>query len=169
MAKINKHEEHALVDTYSVLTASGYIPSQPLKVRRLLAVAEQGRKYTLQMSGKENSVLYDIDGYIVKEGQKCDKLVLVDLSDNDAEKNWVEIFVELKGKDVSHAIDQLRETLKNPLFRHPSNKKIKARIVAASFPANKSNPLMEKAKIEFAKSPYSCELRGLKNGQKDLI
>jgi len=35
--------------------------------------------------------------------------------------------------------------------------------------ANKSNPIMEKAKKEFAASPYYCELRGMKNGQKDKI
>lgn len=46
---------------------------------------------------------------------------------------------------------------------------IKARIVAASFPANKSNPVMEKAKKEFASLPYRCELRGLKNGQRDKV
>lgn len=35
--------------------------------------------------------------------------------------------------------------------------------------ANKSNPIMEKAKKEFAASPYYCELRGMKNGQKDKV
>mgnify|MGYP003242864396 CR=1 FL=1 len=29
--------------------------------------------------------------------------------------------------------------------------------------------IMEKAKKEFAASPYFCELRGMKNGQKDKI
>lgn len=169
MVKKGENKKDVPADTYSVLTAACYIPSQPLKARKILTTAEQGRKYVLQMSGEENSVLYDVDGYIIKEGQKCDKLILVDQSEVNSDNTWVEIFVELKGKDVSHAIDQLRETLKNPIFKHPSNKKIRARIIAASFPANKSNPLMEKAKIEFAKGPYFCELRGLKNGQKDMI
>lgn len=104
MVKKGESKKKVPADTYSVLTAASYIPSQPLKTRKILTTTEQGRKYVLQMSGNENSVLYDVDGYI-----------------------------------------------------------------ATSFPANKSNPLMEKAKIEFAKSPYFCELRGLKNGQKDMI
>ena len=110
-----------------------------------------------------------MDGYIITKGQKCDKLILVDKNEEGDDETWNEIFVELKGKDVSHAIDQIRETLKNPLNSQPGIKIIKARIVADTFPANKSNPIMVKAKKEFAASPYFCELRGMKNGQKDKI
>lgn len=166
MAKI-KMKQHA--NTYEVLTNAGFTPSQPLQYRKVLATSEQGRKYTLEVSNNQKTTLFNVDGYIITKGQKCDKLILVDKNEEGDDETWNELFVELKGKDVSHAIDQIRETLKNPLFAHPSNKIIKARIVAASFPANKSNPIMEKAKKEFAASPYFCELRGMKNGQKDKI
>ena len=169
MAKKRETEQKLPANTHEALVTAGYTSSQSLQSRKIVTVAEQGRKYTLQLSGKEPSVVYDIDGYIIREGQRCDKLVLVDLCQAGDSESWAEIFVELKGKDVAHAIDQLRETIKNPLFKHPANKKIKARIVAASFPSNKSNPIVEKAKIEFAKKPYFCELRCLKNGQKDTI
>ena len=143
MAKI-KMKQHA--NTYEVLTNAGFTPSQPLQYRKVLATSEQGRKYTLEVSNNQKTTLFNVDGYIITKGQKCDKLILVDKNEEGDDETWNEIFVELKGKDVSHAIDQIRETLKNPLFAHPSNKIIKARIVAASFPANKSNPIMESKK-----------------------
>ena len=49
-----------------------------------------------------------------------------------------------------------------------TNKELRARIIAQSFPSNKSNPIMEKAKIEF-RQKYHCDLRGMKNGQQDSI
>ena len=105
----------------------------------------------------------------MKEGQRCDKLVLVKRTTNRINpEQWTEIFIELKGRDTNHAINQIRETLKNPIFKHPSNDIIRARIIAQSFPANKSNPTMEKAKQEFRKN-YKCDLRGLKSGQEDKL
>ena len=70
--------------------------------------------------------------------------------------------------DVNHSIDQLRHTLKKAIFKHSSNDDIRARIVAQSFPSNKSNPIMEKAKQEFRKD-YDCDLRGMKTGQEDRL
>ena len=151
--------------TYDNLTNNGFLPEQPLQIRKTIVERENGKKYTLEVSDNKSSVSYQVDGNIIKEGEKCDKLILVKYSDDE----WAEIFVELKGVDVPHAIEQLLTTLKKPIFKHPSNKVIKARIVATSFPSNKANPIMEKAKREFANKPYFCDLRGLKNGQKDKI
>ncbi len=167
--KAKELQKKVSVNTYEVLTEAGYKPAQSLVYRKVLATSEQGRKYTLEISEQKETALFDVDGYILTQGQKCDKLILVNGQPKNNDEEWCEIFIELKGKDVGHAIDQLRATLKNPIFKHPSNKVVKARIVAASFPANKSNPIMEKAKKEFAASPYYCELRGMKNGQKDKI
>ena len=58
--------------------------------------------------------------------------------------------------------------LKKAIFKHPTNDDIRARIVAQSFPSNKSNPAMEKAKQEFRKD-FNCDLRGMKNGQEDKL
>lgn len=105
----------------------------------------------------------------MKDGQRCDKLILVKRSENDVEpEQWTEVFVELKGVDTGHAINQLRETLKKSIFKHSSNDIVRARIVAQSFPSNKSNPTMEKAKSEFRKN-YNCDLRGMKSGQEDKL
>lgn len=155
--------------THERLTAEGYAPEQALQVRAKVSVNEKGKRYLLATGGKEQSVVYAIDGNIVTEGQRCDKLVLVKRSAKDVvPEQWTEAFVELKGVDTNHAIDQLRQTLKKAIFKHSSNNDVRARIVAQSFPSNKSNPTMEKAKQEFRKD-YNCDLRGMKTGQEDKL
>jgi len=162
-------EKKTYGSTHERLKAEGYAPEQDLQVRAKVSVSENGKRYLLVTNGKEESVVYAVDGNIVKEGQRCDKLVLVKRSTKDVTpERWTEAFVELKGVDTSHAIDQLRQTLKKSQLKHPSNDDIRARIVAQSFPSNKSNPTMEKAKQEFRKV-YNCDLRGMKTGQEDKL
>lgn len=151
------------------LAKEGFTPEQALQVRTKISVNENGRRYVMVTNGREDSVVYAVDGEIVKEGQRCDKLILVKRSAKDVKpEKWTESFVELKGVDTTHAIDLLRQTLKNDLFRHSTNDDIRARIVAQSFPSNKSNPTMERAKKEFRKD-YNCDLRGMKTGQEDKL
>lgn len=47
----------------------------------------------------------DVDGCTIKEGKRCDKLLL---SADECEERYV----ELKGTDVMHAIEQLEATIK---------------------------------------------------------
>lgn len=163
-----KRENVTYKSTHERLAAEGFFPEQPLKVRSKISTNEKGKRYVLVADGLE-SVVYAVDGYIIKDGLRCDKLVLVKCPTDEKEsEDWAEIFVELKGVDTNHAIDQLRETLKKGIFKHSSNIIIRARIVAQSFPSNKSNPAMERAKQEFRKN-YNCELRGMKSGQEDTI
>lgn len=142
--------------TYSSLKESGYIPEQELSVRKILATSELGKRYHLNIRGDKRSSLFQVDGYIISDGKRCDKLVLIE----KAEDNWAEIFVELKGVDVASGIEQLKACLDNQIFRHITNKEIRARIVAHSFPSYKSNPLMERAKIGF-RQKYHCDLTQL--------
>ena len=155
--------------THERLAAEGFSPEQPLAVRSKISTIEKGKRYVLVTTGREESVVYAVDENIVTDGPRCDKLVLIKRSAGKAEpQQWTEVFVELKGVDTIHAIDQLRETLKKSIFKHPSNCVVRARIVAQSFPSNKSNPTMEKAKQEFRKL-YNCDLRGMKTGQEDKL
>lgn len=164
-----KEDKKTYGSTHERLLTEGYAPEQVLQIRAKVSVSENGKRYLLATNGKEESVVYAVDGNIVKEGLKCDKLVLVKRSAKDVTpEQWTEAFVELKGVDTDHAIDQLRQTLKKAIFKHPSNDDIRARIVAQSFPSNKSNPTMEKAKQEFRKD-YNCDLRGMKSGQEDKL
>ncbi len=134
-----------------------------MTVRKTVSMAENGKKYILNVSDSKESVVYQIDGKIITEGTKCDKMVLVKRDSSD----WIQIFVELKGVDVNHAIEQLESTLQNKKLKHLTNKEKRARIVAASFPANRGDTGMEKAKIRFLQK-YKCDLRGLKSLQPDV-
>lgn len=164
-----KEDKKIYDSTHEQLMEEGYAPEQNLQIRAKVSVSEKGKRYLMATSGKEESVVYAVDGNIVKDGLKCDKLVLVKRSSKCVKpEQWTEVFVELKGVDTNHAIDQLRQTLKKTIFKHPSNDDIRARIVAQSFPSNKSNPTMEKAKQEFRKA-YNCDLRGMKSGQEDKL
>ena len=136
--------------TYENLTLAGYIAEQALQVRKFVATQEQGKKYMLAIQEKHPSTVFQIDGYIIKTNLKCDKLVMVQTSTELAEA-WTQIFVELKGHDSIHGMEQLLATAKNPILASSTNHVRKARLVATSFPANKSNPKVEKLKIEFAK------------------
>lgn len=103
----------AYKSTYELLAAEGFSPEQRLMTRTRISTSEKGKRYVLVTNGIEESVVYAVDGDIVKEGQRCDKLVLVKRSAKDAvPEHWTETFVELKGVDAGHAIGQLRETLK---------------------------------------------------------
>lgn len=164
-----KEDKKTHESTHERLMAEGYAPEQGLQIRAKISVSENGKRYLLATNGKKESVVYAVDGNIVKEGLKCDKLVLIKHSSKDVKpEQWTEAFVELKGVDTNHAINQLRQTLKKAIFKHSSNTDIRARIVAQSFPSNKSNPTMEKAKQEFRKD-YNCDLRGMKSGQEDKL
>lgn len=151
---------------YTSLTNSGFSAEQSLKERCNISVSEKGKTYKLQLNQQIPSAIFAIDGYIIIQGNKCDKLVLLNL--DKVNNHWLEVFVELKGTDVSHAILQLETTIKNSIFTCESVKKIKARIVASSFPSNRSNPEFEKARSRFAEK-YKCELRRLKSNQPDNI
>lgn len=155
--------------TYERLRAYGFEPEQPWAPRARVSTSERGKRYVLTTTGSEPSAVYAVDGHVLKEGPRCDKLVLVRRDDAASESGrWTEIFVELKGVDTSHAIDQLRHTLRHPIFSQASGNDVRARIVAQSFPSNKSNPSMEKAKREFRRL-YHCDLRGMKSGQEDRL
>ena len=117
--------------------------------RKTVSTSEKGKTYRVKLNEVKPSAVYSIDGNIIKEGNKCDKLVLIQ---SDVHKNrWIEIFVELKGKDVDHALEQLKATVDKPIFQHATIEQRRARIVAQSFPRNTGNSSYERARIYFKK------------------
>ena len=152
--------------TYEGLFASGFNPQQPLQVRKTVVTQELGKKYTLEITNGYPSTVFQVDGVIIKTGRKCDKLVLVKTKETPSEE-WTQIFVELKGHDAIHGMEQLLATAKNSTFASPSNKIRKARLIATSCPSNKANPLVERLKRDFSK--MKIDYKSLKPGQKDRL
>lgn len=148
------------------LQRQGFNPEQEWKQRKVVSVSENGKTFKLPVTDGILSAVYQIDGEVIKAGQKCDKLLIAKQADNS--KGAV-VFIELKGKGVSHAIDQLEETIKNQLFRpYPSpTDNTRARIITPSCgPTSSSRIKLETARIRF-KTQYNTELKVLKNSQPD--
>lgn len=152
--------------THDILQQTGYVPLLKLQFRPILATQEKGKSYVLEVSGNKESELYQVDGYIITSGDKCDKLVLV--KEKNQPESWAEIFVELKGKNPNHALTQLIETVKKPIFQHATNVTKRACVVATSYPTNKSNPDFERKVLEL-ENKLKFRLKKLKPGQKDSI
>ena len=130
-------------------------PEQCWNKRKGISVGERGQVYRANFSHEYLSAVYAIDGGIIKDYNttKCDKLVLLDLDS----QTLFELFVELKGGNIQHAIEQVEATLNNPLFKDSAVKERQARIIGRKIPSNTGNSMTEKAKKRFI-SKYNCRL-----------
>lgn len=54
-----------------------------------------------------NVLIIEVDGCVIREGLKCDYLILP-----KAEEYQIEIYLELKGKDIPHGVQQIETTIK---------------------------------------------------------
>lgn len=152
-------------NTDEKLKQLGFVAEQKLLARRMVVVKENGKRYALTVNGSKDSVVYQVDGYILKAGRRCDKLMMVRREINP--EAWAQIFIELKGRDAEHGMQQLLDTVQNPLFFHHTNTLRKARLVATAYPANRANPVVEKMKREFIK--LKIDFRNIKPGQPDVL
>lgn len=87
-----------------------------------------------------------VDGCQITEGVKCDYLIL-DHCHN-------EYFVELKGKDLPHAVKQLKAAIQQLSDKNSTGKK-QAIIVSSRNPSNDTS--IQRAKVVFKKK-YNVEL-----------
>ena len=97
--------------------------------RRLSIVCKQkGKKYELKNDYRELVCKVKVDKGIIRDGEKCDYLVLI------CEKN-IAVFVELKGNHVDKACSQVLSTIEyfEENLRN-SNSVIYVRVVAQSVP-----------------------------------
>lgn len=135
-------------------------PEQTWAKRKIVSVGEKGQNYQAILSPERMTAVYAIDGGIItdKDCLKCDKLLLASLDPD----RWFELFVELKGRDISHAIEQLEATINNPLFVDKNVSCRQARVIGRSIPRNTGNSVAEKAKKRFI-AKYNCRLE-LKTG-----
>lgn len=154
---------------HSVLSRS-FSPRLPLANRENLSVKETKTTYRLSFGKRRQSVVYQVDGCIITTGNKCDYLILArqDAATVDCER-WKSIFVELKGKDVLHALEQLDATLDQSIFHHSSVDEVHARIVAKSFPANTANTEFERARRRFKSKHKNCTFKQVSSSQIDFI
>ena len=147
------------------LKEQGFSPAQPPMVRKRLCAQERGTCYVLELRPEMSCCLYQIDGNIIKNNQtdKCDFLALV-----SHDERWCEIFVELKGSNIAHAIKQIESTITSHLFKDTVRSLRKARIVTANrIPVNTGNSIIERAKVNFKK--MGCDFKAIKSFQPDIL
>ena len=142
-------KKEAEIETIINTNLKSYKADAPLSERKIVSTSEKGKSYRIKFSEIKPSAVYTIDGKIITEGDRCDKLVLVE--SNTSQNKWIEVFVELKGKDVDHAVTQLKATIDEPVFKHKTIEKLWARIVAQSYPKNTGNSTIERARDYFRK------------------
>lgn len=117
-------------------------------VDKLLVLEENKRKCLFLNPNRHPLMKIVVDGCQIVEGAKCDYLV-IDHCGN-------EYFVELKGKDLPHAIEQLEKSIRQLSdMRDNAGKKKYAFIVASRHPANDTS--IQRAKVVFKKK-YNVEL-----------
>ena len=151
---------------YDRLMNRRYTPCQALKKREKLSYSERQTCYKLALEPGMECCVFQIDGEVIcgSSVDKCDGVVLV----KDKKGIWTEVFVELKGSDISHAIRQLRATLLHETFCNTVCHTRKARVVTGQrIPANTGNSIIERAKVDFKK--MKCDFRAIKSNQPDFL
>lgn len=157
--------------TYEKLEAKGYKPHKPYRKDSIYVAKEGKAQYRLE-DITAHSVAFDIDGYIIKDNNtnKCDKLLLIRIdskAEDSDQQEWLQYFIELKGKNIKDALRQIIATIKEPIFQHPSNIKRFARIASSgSIPKNGSDRTVEELKRELIKK-YSCDYRPIKSNSSE--
>lgn len=114
---------------------------------KLLVVEENKRKCVFQNPDGHLLTKVQVDGCQITQGVRCDYLII------DHCRN--EYFVELKGKDFPHAIEQLEATIKQLASMDIQIKRL-AIIVSSRFPSNDTT--LQRAKVLFKKK-YRAELQ----------
>lgn len=112
--------------------------------RSKVQCAEKQKKYVLENTQGNLVLSYKMDGGIIVQDKtvppgtcKCDYLFL------SSGKEKTAILIELKGKNVAHALKQIREVLEMEMFKNlfGSCQHVYGRIVATSFtPKLKATP-----------------------------
>lgn len=114
----------------------------------IVVSCENGKKHIIDNRKSKYCIYkYKIDGDIVtsQTDSKCDYIVEID-TDNES----IAFIIELKGSDVSHAIDQIKSTL--GIFKEKlRGYKIRPRIICSSRVHSINSSKIRKFKEEYGK------------------
>lgn len=150
---------------FETLAGIGFTPHHKRVARSQIRLHEMATTYVLSFKPETDSCAFQIDGNIIKDSitDKCDYVVLACHDDS-----WAEIFVELKGSNIAHAIAQIRASINHPTFKLTKHSLRRARVVTPNrIPSNTGNSVVERAKVDFKK--IGCELKLLKSLQPDVL
>lgn len=135
----------------------------PKGIHRVVVCKEKKKEYRLLNNGS-NIAKYHVDGGVINSTtvQKCDFMVV----GYTTQSNKI-IFIELKGTDILHAYDQIKNTIIKlaPNLRRLENRTCYARVVGKSIPnisatsANRKNLIEELRKLSDNNIPIADMLK----------
>lgn len=91
-----------------------------------ILVSENKRKYILNNISGRQVCKIRIDNCVINDQSKCKCDYLIIVCNTDTQEN-IYFFIELKGKDLIGAVEQLTQTIED--FKHNINGKMFARVV----------------------------------------
>lgn len=115
--------------------------------RKNAVCEEKKKRYNIVNDKNCMIALYHVDGGMIygeANVQKCDFMYLIYDSDNPTV-----VFVELKGSDIYHAVQQLKETIDR--YGAELQRRICARIVCSSVPRLHNDPIVKNLRKELMK------------------
>ncbi|UMR32901.1 hypothetical protein MJ904_12475 [Massilia sp. MB5] len=95
--------------------------------RKIVSISENGRCYRGSNGSQKQLSCYQVDGGLINVGPRCDFA----LTNNNEDKVYL---IELKGKDICHAADQIRTTI-DKLSSQLAGKVVFARIICTRVPS----------------------------------
>ena len=121
--------------------------------RTNISVKEKKKVYSARNKNKKTVCLIQVDDCLIKEGNKCDYLLL-----NCDSK--ISYFIELKGKDMLHAVEQIDRSihlLRNKISEYAVNARIVlTKVYPPDLKSNKYKKLERKLK-EYKGTLLKCE------------
>ncbi len=115
--------------------------------RKEAVCGEKKKRYNLINDGGNLITLFHMDGGIIRDDtdvQRCDFVYAID------DQNCpTAIFVELKGKDINHAVRQLKSSI--DMYGTKLKRRICARIICSSVPRMFNDPAVKGLKKELGK------------------
>ncbi len=115
--------------------------------RKNAVCEEKKKRYNIVNDKNCRIALFHVDGGMIygeANEHKCDFMYIIYDSDNPTA-----VFVELKGSDISHAVQQLKETISR--YGTGLKRRICARIVCSSVPRLHNDPIVKNLKKELMK------------------
>jgi len=98
---------------------------------------ERGRKMIFRNRARSNVQKIRVDGCVLCQTKACDFLVIGGSSE--------EHFIELKGRNVEHALEQLAATI--PILRKSSDTTVYAWVISSESPSTQSRFQIQKVRF----------------------
>lgn len=124
---------------------------------KVIKVSENGKEFIVNNKSQKLVTKIKIDNGLITKGKRCDWVLEIDLPCTLA------FYIELKGKDIDQAYNQLLSTLEHTYLqkRHEKSKK-ECYIVAARVPKTGTNIQVYQAKLKKHHPKVSLKFKSMK-------